>query len=562
MRIWAWCGVGVVLWLAVVALTILDGLSHSAAAASRLDELQNRESLSVDQLEDVVDELSAAAADLSEAEDAFSNPAVLPLRYVPIAGRHLRSAATMLGAGRELIDASVSAAEALEAVQATPDNDRVTAMRAAASALSDLSAVATAVDLGSDDALRPELIDARERLEAARIEVAELAGHGSVVLAGLSNFFESSDVVLLAANNAEMQLGSGMPLAIGRLEVRNGDVRMTSIGHAFERFPVVGVEEADPDFLDRWGFVSPLNDWRKLALSPRFDEVGGPLALQMWQSQESAPVDSVLLLDVVALAGLRDALALPALDENGDLLDVLLVDQYASAEGETGNSDRRDRLTEFAADLAQSLPEVRLDEPSLVGELSALGAGRHMMLFSEDAAEQEAWERLGFAGSVEATNLGVHLLNIGASKLDPFVFVEVEALPSDAGVSLQISIQNDTPATVSDIAAGPWRPIGLASAGTYLGRLAIVIPAGVTSAGFQPERSLEVFGPDGDVGVAAGRIEVAPGDGVVLRFDLEIPASGAPSRWVIMPDGRSEPVAWTWFGEPVVQGDTVDPRAG
>ena len=60
------------------------------------------------------------------------------------------------------------------------------------------------------------------------------------------------------------------------------------------------------DLAARWGWLEPGQDWRNLALTPNFDEVG-PVAVSMWKAVKHQQVDGVIMIDVEAQMCIRDS---------------------------------------------------------------------------------------------------------------------------------------------------------------------------------------------------------------------------------------------------------------
>ena len=57
------------------------------------------------------------------------------------------------------------------------------------------------------------------------------------------------------------------------------------------------------DLAARWGWTDPSEEWRNLAMSPKFDETAA-LAAQMWKAKTGEAVDGVIAIDPIGLQGL------------------------------------------------------------------------------------------------------------------------------------------------------------------------------------------------------------------------------------------------------------------
>ena len=190
------------------------------------------------------------------------------------------------------------------------------------------------------------------------------------------------------------------------------------------------------------------------------------------------------------------------------------------------------------------------------------------MMYSPDPVQQAAWRAAGIDGSVSDDDIGVFLLNLGASKLDPYVSMSVEATTqivenvatdvfrgedngeeaeSQIRVDLTVSLRNDGRGDLSDFSVGVWEELGLEEPGSYNGRLAIYLPRSTLDLTLPDDVVTEVFGPDGRVLVAAWRLVLAPQSTTQIDFSYVIPTQQA--ELAVLPSARVPAVAWTWNGD-------------
>ncbi len=340
--------------------------------------------------------------------------------------------------------------------------------------LADLRRVIDGADLGPSDHLFGQLADARLELAERLADVNDDAASYEVITRGLASFFSDSTYLVLGANNAEMQIGGGMPLSVGRVVIIDGDFELPGLAPSSSLFPVPANPVVDPDVEDRWSSLQLTNDYRKLNYSVRFDEYGGPQALTMWEADTGEPLDGVLLIDPFVLDAILSVVGAVEVEgetyAGGDTLIYLLRGQYEvfdDGDDDAGDltEERQDRLSLIATAAVEKLSTSSWDPLELIEALRPLARGRHLLGYSNRPAEQAAWAALGIDGSTSSNSTGVALVNIAGSKLDPFLSVEVDASVESDGeeqtISYAIRLSNLAPSEgLPRYTVGPWRTIG------------------------------------------------------------------------------------------------------
>lgn len=227
------------------------------------------------------------------------------------------------------------------------------------------------------------------------------------------------------------------------------------------------------------------------------------------------------------------------------MVDYLLRGQY---ERYDDAFERRDQLADLAAAVFVAFQSGEVDYGSLISRLPALVRGRHLMVYSAEPTAHQAWKRLGVAGAVESGQVGIFLHNLGGSKLDPYLDVDVQVDDTVADgvrtVRLGVSVTNtvgDADA-LADYVAGPWEFVGVPRRGSYSGRLVVYAPGSASELRFVPERTLEAFGRDGAVALMASRFVLEPGDSSPFTVEFEIPAH--VSTVEVLPSARFPAVVW------------------
>jgi hypothetical protein len=233
---------------------------------------------------------------------------------------------------------------------------------------------------------------------------------------------------VLAANNGEMRAGSGMFLSAGVATFANGTITMGP----FVPTPTIdlpaGAVPLTGPLAALWGWLAPNQHWRTLATSPRFDETA-PLAAQMWQAATGQHVDGVLAVDPVAFQALLAAqgpIQVGNQQLNADnIVSYLLLDQYAGIPANVGDQQGRfDQLSKVARTAMDALATRPWQATPLITQLTDVGKGRHILAWSADPVEQQAWVAAGISGQLHTDSLALSVLNFGGNKLDQFLKVD------------------------------------------------------------------------------------------------------------------------------------------
>jgi hypothetical protein len=350
------------------------------------------------------------------------HPLLAPARALPVIGRQLwsvthlaRSAATVAATSADAIS---DAEAALEDSVLRPE-ERVAKVRF----LADLAARARtqlgALSLGPRVGLFPALARARNEFAG---ELGELrdglnrvtrgAGTLADVLTGPRRF------LLFAANNAEMRAGSGMFLSVGELETMDGVLELGPMVSVTQADVPEGAVRLEGDLADRWGWLSPQQEWRNLMLSPRFD-ANAALAARMWEAAGNSRVDGVIGVDPVALAVLLSATGPVDVEGRqfhaGNVVDELLHGQYARFSPDDITA-RRDELGQVAKAVFDLLDRGGWSLPALADGIAEAARGRHLLVWSAADKEQDGWQAAGVDGALQPDSLLLSLLNRGVPR--------------------------------------------------------------------------------------------------------------------------------------------------
>lgn len=456
-RIWPWIVLAGVLWLG--AAVVLVGLGVLAAANGADELVEARAGFELTDLASAEPDrtVDRAADEFARSERLLGHPVVAPARLLPVVGRQIRSAHALADAASTSLDQLVEVRDGLRS--RTEDGlpggeDRIELLRWLRDALDDTRETLATIDLGPDEALVGPLDTARSKVDANLALVSGALDDSRTGLgAALSLFSNDSRYLVVAANNAEMRVGSGMFLSLGPVEIRGGEIEVGS----FEPTAFLGLEGRVPapdEVESLWGWTNPGQEWRNLGLTPDFT-VNGAMAAQMWSELGRPPVDGVLLVDVVAIERLLKATGPVEVEgvriDADNVRELLLHDQYLDVDDRDANAERREELAAVAASVLDALDRPGLDLGALATAMQEAQRGRHLLAWSSVPEQQAGWETFNIDGDLDADEMMVALANIDLSKMDPFMRVDavIDAVEVDADaseVTIRVEVLNRTPA--------------------------------------------------------------------------------------------------------------------
>ena len=541
-------------------LTVWSVLSAQAAlndARDRVDAVRDGPEIEgFDELRVALDGVDDAAG---VADARLHDPWVRPFTFLPVLGRQVRSATALAETTNDAIDAVQAVVDAADASRHVVDDPaaRPGVLRDLAEDAERAASVLTDADLGPRDGL----VDS---LHEARIDLAEEVGGAADAMTDLALVARAlADLIdrpgrylVLAGNNAQMQNGNGMFLNVGEMVTGAGDLHLDHMDPT-EGLPFPPTQvPLEPALAERWGAYDPNVDFRHLGVSPRFPATAST-ADAIWTAMGNPEIDGVIAVDVVALEALLEVVG-PVSTPNGtvdadSVRSLLLHDQYADL-GDTVTEEeqleRRSRQSEIAEAAFNRLSDA-LDEVDVGGvrELADAVRGRHLLIWSEDPAQQARWEALDADGSLTERSMLLSLINRSGVKLDWYVSmdarIEVRGDGARRDVTVTVDIVNRAPPEGEAVyIIGPYPGSGL-SAGTYLGILALTLPADAAGGMVEGDDALAVVGSEGATNrVVGARVEVPPGSTLTRTFRFTVGAGPV----VVEPSGRADPSRWT-FGD-------------
>ena len=505
--------------------------------------------------EQVAGQLQAASTDFGDARDRVDSLLVSPLKFVPVLGRQLRSvsaladsAATTAGdAGRAFDELAGEVADTAQ----TPE-ERLAAAKHTEQVLVELEAGLEDLDFGPTEGLLPPLARARNKFTSEYDRTMETLRTAVTSVTAVNSFLEGpTRYLVLAGNNSEMRAGSGMFLQVGTLQVDQGRFELSKLTPAGDLLLEQPGGTLDPDVQQLWDWLLPNREWRNLNVTPRFDE-SARMATEMWATAGRKDVDGVLMIDVLGLQRLLEIVGpVDVAQDDGTVRTVsadtvrqeLLLDQYI--EFGDDRDQRREQLGRVGTAVFESFNQRSFSASKLLQALEDAGAGRHVMLWSDNPVQQAGWEALGASGKLPADATLLSVLNRGGNKLDQFLQVTVDMSAVTTGetrrVTVKVTMANDTPPGLPTYVAGPY-PGTTYSAGQYIGILALTVPGGAGNPAVSGGE-LYVSGQDGPTRVLSSKVDIQPGASAEVTFEYDLPVSWTEVE--VLPSARYPEVTWT-----------------
>jgi hypothetical protein len=547
----------VLVWVAAAAVLALLGVAAADRGQQALDRAQRDRTY-----EALTD--PATGALLDDAHDEFArgnrllaNPVMFPFRFLPVLGRQLRSADRLT---QNAADASEVARDTVDEVREmsegpTPQGpERLRLLGRLATVVDDAHRRLEAIDIPDDEALIGPVDDVRTTLADKRGEAVDGLDRASKVLGSLQSLLDGETYLVWGANNAEMRAGSGMFLSATTLTTEGGHLDIGDVRPTNRLVLDEGVE-TPPELSRNYPWLDTGNDFRNLALSPRFAQ-SAEIASRMWpQVPEGEEVDGVLAVDAEALWHIMKVTG--PVTVNGTTYTPktvryqLLNGQYKQFPKDQG--DRTDQLGEVARAVFDELESGDWKVGKLATALIDSVAGRHLLMWSADEAEQAGWEAASADGGLEEESLAVSVLSRGANKLDYYLGVgaAITTTASTTGteVYVDISLRNRTPAKGDPkYVVGP-NIEGLAE-GEYAGIVVVNVPKAARSVRFEGGAYSTLAGTDGPTQTQGRYLRILRGDQARLTLRFRLPASA--DHLVIEPSARVGPLRWTFDGHEFV----------
>jgi hypothetical protein len=479
----------------------------------------------------------------------------LPLRlldHVPFLGGQIDGLRELTGTAGELGRLADDSARKIDAALQSATGDPSARVHLLDVTLEQVAVIATRIhDLhpAAGRTLMPPLSNARdaltERLDEANTELADATRSITAVrrfLVGPSRY------LVLAANNAEMTAGSGMPESGGVAEISNGDINLGDFIPTSEAIAKpVGVPIPEPlrVMYQHFGFGY---DFRGTTATPNFP-VAGPLMQQMAAITSFGRIDGVIVVDAFVL---RDLLELTGpVEVNGvsytdqNVMEEVLNTNYLRFDDPTDRAQRTDLQSQIAKAAFDAFKTRPVKLTALVKRLEDDAKGRHLLAWSADPDLEKVWGDIGASGRLLPNGLMVSTENAGGNKLDwylrPRLDLTITRRDDGFAVSGKVTVRNDRhdPSSKQLLGAAPDRHYVFLDLHLPGDAFAVTAPEGLPFLAAGPDPPMQ----------AVNFVDPVPiGEEKSWDFSFLVPTS--EPQLVLMPSARVSPLIVTVNGRP------------
>ncbi len=393
----------------------LEARSELAAASEQIPAL--RQQIVHGDQSGATRALAAVAAETRKAHSLTSDPVWRAYEKLPWLGRSLRTSSGLAAAADRLsvdvLPPLVSAAKVLDPSRLrTGDTIALGPFTAAQPALNTAAAQTKAVLVAVQGLPATGLVGpvakARVRLLA---QLSDLAGTTATaattadLLPPMLGADGPRTYFLSFQNNAESRGTGGLMGAFGVATADHGRITVTRTGSDADlkqyAKPVVSL---GPEFDSLYRPFGAETDLRQSNMSPHFPDAARIWSV-MWQRQSHHPVDGVLALDPVAMAGILNATG-PATLPGGQQVsgaDVVALTEQKAYDRFTDPSVRKQYLQVVAHAMFTRLINGGGSPAALVSGLGSAVGAHHLQLWSAHTAEQARLETLPISGVLTET---------------------------------------------------------------------------------------------------------------------------------------------------------------
>jgi hypothetical protein len=388
-----------------------------------------------------------------------------------------------------------------------------------------------------------ELDKAPSRLDEARFYVDGLRR----LLVGPSHY------MVLAANNAEMRGGAGMPLQGGVVTIADGDIEFGDfLQLAYQKFPPppVWYPASWRSTYVRWSIGK---SFPETAVSPNFP-VTAPIYEEMAQAMGFGHVDGVLEVDAVALSNLLRVIGPVTLDgfryTAANVEQQVLNANYVKYNTLLQRGQRADVQAALAKAIFEAFKERDIPVVKMALAMRDAAKGRHLLAHSDDPAVQALWTSVGADGRLNPDGLMVTVQNVDANKLDWFVQPSVtlnvvQALNGSWHGRLTVAVTNPVPPKGQDSSYVDGSYDGVTH-GSHRPMVAVYLPASAYDIS-SLDLPFSERGPDPPLQLAANRFRIPLGETTRVTFEFSLPQRSIGA--LILPSARVRPVPYLVNGQ-------------
>jgi hypothetical protein len=541
--------------LVVTALRIKADLDRGRDALAEL---------SLERLEGGLAETIVRASDrLDRAHERAEDSVFLkPLSLIPVVDDQVDALRDLTGTAAEIGAIGRQSAQKIEDVLERAGDEplaRLELLTTMSDELDRIEAAVEDVDVRAHGRLVGPLREGRDELVGQLEEVPGRFDEARGYLDALTTLLRGPRrYLVLAANNAEMRAGAGMPLQAGVATIAGGDIDFGDFRQlANERVP--GTPELLPrEWQDTWHNFKMGRSWVQTAVSPNFPTTA-PVWAEMSAQSPTGPVDGVIEVDPVALQHLLEVIGPVELGGSTytaeNIVSKVLYENYLAFDTVEERSGRQEHQGAVAQAIFDALKTRDIEIADLALALREAAEGRHLLAWSRDADMQRLWEEVGASGQVPPIGLMVAVQNIAANKLDFFIEPRVaiaaypETVSGDWRVQVTVAIENPEDAPTNAYIDGTHPDY---RNGIHRAMVTLFMPASAYNYGAVNGEVSEA-GPDPPVQMVAQRVLIEKGETARVAFEFRMPRDHVGA--LIIPSGRIAPVPY------VVNGVTVTDAA-
>jgi Protein of unknown function (DUF4012) len=547
---WLFLGAGLLLlgWVGWCARLVTSAKSDLQFAQSELKSLTDKDALK-SLLDGDRQRLLEAQARLHSAKSSLGSPFLSVAKPLPFLGRQISSARALTGTASGVLDASVETSGEL-----TPDKrsgmTRIQLLDALGAGTKRMTTAIDKGDLGPASGLLVSLSNGRADLARELLKLRKPLDRMNVAVPGLRQMIVGpTKLLVVAANNAQMAAGSGLPLAVTTADIVDGRITVGTFESTGSIRVPDGAVQLIPELQQLWAFATPQDNMIRAVVTPRFEASAEILAAQ-YAAATKTQVDGVFLIDIVGLqrlVAIGGASADPNAIAADKVIDELMRTQYLSLDDSKPDTfvQRQERLGQVARAAVTDLLNPNLSAIDLGRALSDSAAGRHILLWSRIPDQQLAMRALRVDGALAANSVSVSLLNAGANKLDWYTKLASKVTVGPVAnnkrqIDVEVTVSSQVPDGLPRYVAGPGIPA--AEYGDYIGYFTINAPVSASDLHLGDASPVIVAGPDGPTRTIGQLLVLKRNTTRIVTFSFTLPADFAALR--IEPSGRYPAIDW------------------
>jgi len=482
-------GVGVLAVLCVLAFGVAGLSARSDVTQAARQAKQAVDTLNEGNYEGAAALFENASYGFARSDRTFGGPFALPGRLLPGAAQNLAAGADLAAAAAAATaDAAIALRqidpESLRLSGGSIDLDAVRAVEAPLQrvqlALSALRATVDNIDSpwivgpvrDELDELETDFDDNEPRLQnaidAVRLAPALLGGEGE------------RRYLMLFTTPAEARGLGGFVGNYAELEIADGALSMSAFARRSDLEALSAATPAfctacDDELLARYGqfgFNSGLNGsfaaraWSNITMPAHFPYIAAA-AQNLYTQNTGRSIDGVIVMDPFVIQALMkytgpvDVEELGATVQPDDAATFILEDQYVLAakeddSGDIDNADRIDALGTLGDEVIRRLLAGTLPPPpELAKDMGPLVAERRLLVWTNNADEQDLLDRVGLLGAIPALDeadggFSVSVTNASGNKIEVFLdrqtTVEVQTEPNgERKLVADVTFTNNAP---------------------------------------------------------------------------------------------------------------------